>query len=253
MSRLSIRFHDELNDFLRDSQQGKMITQDFDGNPAVKHIIEALGVPHTEVERIEINSEGVDFFHHVLDGDNVEVFPYTIHSRLMKMRSHGIARNNICFILDNHLGKLANYLRMLGFDVLYRNDYQDAELARIASQDARVLLTRDRRLLMRKVIEVGYWIRSKIPREQLMEVVRNFSLEQQITPFRRCLECNGSLQPIRKEVVLDRLEPLTKKYYQEFYICEKCQKIYWKGSHYQRMLKFIDGISEKRDFIDEKT
>ena len=144
------------------------------------------------------------------------------------------------FVVDNHLGRMAYYLRMLGFDTLYRNDYQDDELAQTAEQEGRILLTRDRRLFMRNQVQRGYWVRSLSPRQQILEVVQRYNLKAQITPFRRCIRCNGILQLVSKEAVLDRLEPLTRLYFDDFRICPDCQQVYWKGSHYERMRQFID-------------
>jgi uncharacterized protein with PIN domain len=144
-----------------------------------------------------------------------------------------------CFILDNHLGQLATYLRMLGFDSLYQNDYQDDELAQVSSQEERVLLTRDRRLLMRKAIRRGYCIHQTDPRLQAAEVLRRFNLFGQVRPFQRCLRCNSPLLVVSKQDVIERLEPLTKRYYDEFHICPSCNQIYWKGSHFEHMQQMI--------------
>ena len=143
------------------------------------------------------------------------------------------------FLLDNHLGRLAAYLRMLGFDCLYEIDYDDEELAEILQKDERILLSRDRRLLMRKVVTLGYCPRSLDSLEQLTEVIQRFDLTKRIAPFHRCLRCNHPLEPVSKEAVLDRLEPLTKLYFYEFQICPSCKQIYWKGSHYERMQNLI--------------
>jgi hypothetical protein len=131
---------------------------------------------------------------------------------------------------------------MLGFDTLYRNDYDDEELAESSAADGRILLTRDRRLLMRSRVQHGYWVRHKIPQQQIVEILRRFDLCDLVSPFRRCIHCNGLLKPVSKEKVLHRLEPLTKKYYQQFRICPDCERIYWQGSHYEHMLQFIDQV-----------
>jgi uncharacterized protein with PIN domain len=133
---------------------------------------------------------------------------------------------------------------MLGFDCLYQNDYDDAKLAAIADQEGRILLTRDRRLLMRKLIVHGYCLRSLDSFEQLIEVIHRFELTDRTQPFHRCLRCNHLLEPVKKEAVLDRLEPLTKQYFDDFHICPDCQQIYWKGSHYERMVKVIEQVNE---------
>ncbi len=149
------------------------------------------------------------------------------------------------FVLDSHLGRLAHYLRMLGFDTLYRNDFHDDELADFSAADYCILLTRDRRLLMRSRVQYGYWVRHKIPHQQIVEMLRRFELCDLATPFRRCIHCNGLLQPVSKEQVLHRLEPLTKRYFEQFRICPDCDRIYWQGSHYERMLHFIDQVIEE--------
>ena len=232
MSRQAyFHFNGALNDFLPLDGRGLSIRCTFNAGQSVKHLIESLGVPHTEVERIQVNGEPVEFSYQVADGDRVEVYPASPIQ---------LQASEPGFILDNHLGRLAFYLRMLGFDALYRNDFHDGELARLSSQEGRILLTRDRRLLMRNLVTQGYWVRSKVPRQQLLEVVQRFDLRAAIVPFRRCMRCNGMLQPASKEAVLDRLEPLTRLYYDEFRICRDCSQVYWKGSHYERMQRFIE-------------
>jgi uncharacterized protein with PIN domain len=134
---------------------------------------------------------------------------------------------------------------MLGFDAMYQSDYQDDQLAQITVEQNRILLTRDRQLLMRKTIRFGYAIRSLLPDEQVIEVIRRFGLNKLlITPFHRCLRCNTPIEAVLKEVILHRLEPLTKKYFHEFHICPECERVYWKGSHYDRMGKLISRLVE---------
>ena len=241
MKQAQFRFHAELNDFLAPKVKGATITCLINGDQSVKHLIESLGVPHPEVSRILVNESPVDFSYIVQDADKIDVYPITPAEQIARLP--GERR----FILDNHLGRLAVYLRMLGFDSLYRNDYHDEELALVANQEERILLTRDVRLLMRNLVGNGYWVRSKIPREQLVEVVERFGLTSHIQPFRRCMRCNGILQPVSKERVLERLEPLTKLYYHEFRICPRCDRVYWKGSHYERMQKFLDQVITEVD------
>ena len=205
---------------------------------SVKHLIESLGVPHTEVGRVLVNGVQVDFSYLVKEGDQVEVHPCSNAGKADN------AQSLPTFILDNHLGRLAAYLRMLGFDVLYRNDFQDEELARVCNQEQRILLTRDKRLLMRNLVTRGYWLRSKIPRLQLEEVVGRFGLAGITQPFQRCVRCNEPLVPVRKEDILHRLKPLTRQYYDEFRLCPACDQVYWKGSHYQRMCQLIEQVLE---------
>lgn len=229
-------FCGELKDLLKMEQSEGVIVCEFRGRQSVKHLIESLQVPHTEVGRIRIGNEVVDFNYIVKDNDFVSVEPVLDDSSIPIRK----------FVNDNHLGKLSTYMRILGFDVLYRNDFQDEELAEIASQDKRVLLTRDRALLMRRVVINGFLIRSREPRDQLEEVLKRFDLFEHIRPFKRCLSCNKPLDRISKEEVMDRLQPLTKRYYNEFHICKSCDKIYWKGSHYERMEAFLNEILQAK-------
>jgi hypothetical protein len=243
------RFFGDLDDFLIVMYKGRTIEYPFTGNPSIKHLIEALRVPHTEVGGMLVNGEPVDFSYPVKGGDQVQIYPATskltgylheLESLYLDSKPH--------FILDNHLGKLATYLRMLGFDTLYRNDFQDKELVEIACREKRILLTRDRGLLMHRSIAYGHCLRTMEPKEQVVEVLRFFDLFEMIQPFQRCLRCNTTLQVVSKDAVIDRLEPLTRRYYQEFHLCPNCNQIYWKGSHYERMERFLENIkvSEKR-------
>ena len=146
------------------------------------------------------------------------------------------------FILDNHLGKLATYLRILGFDAVYRNDYQDDTLAAKSVNLNKILLTRDRQLLMRKTIRFGYLIRSLQPEEQIFEIFQRFNLTGIVKPYHRCLRCNVPLVAVDKNSILHRLQPKTKKYFQDFHLCPQCERVYWKGSHYERMVDSVMNI-----------
>ena len=216
-----------LENLLARDLRGKEITLTFSNHQSVKHLIESLGVPHVEVGSVTANGEPVEWRYRPRTGDRIVVQPATG----CPTEPH--------FLLDNHLGRLAAYLRMLGFDSQYDNAFSDEQMAEILESDARILLTRDRRLLMRKVVRYGYCLRSLEPQEQLQEVIHRFNLKPSIKPFHRCLRCNGILQPVEKATVLDRLEPKTKLYYNEFAHCPDCDQIYWKGSHFERMEKLI--------------
>jgi hypothetical protein len=149
------------------------------------------------------------------------------------------------FVLDVHLGKLAEYLRLLGFDTLYCNQADDQELAVLSSQEGRILLTQDRGLLKRSLVTHGYFVRDTDPQQQLVEVLQRFDLQTAIAPFQRCLRCNGLLEPVAKAAISDRLLPKTREHYDEFRICSNCERIYWKGSHYERMQQFINNILQQ--------
>lgn len=240
------RFHGELNDFLPRSGKDKQCRYEFDRNPSVKDSIEAIGAPHTEVDLIIANGLSIGFDYHLADGDEVEVYPVSNEVNIsprVNLRDEPIP----VFIVDVNLGKLARLLRMSGFDAVFKNDYNDHDVARIAHEQQRIVLTRDRRLLRHKIITHGYWIRSSEPRKQLIEVLDRFTLWDDINPFNRCLECNGIIKSVPKEEVLDRLEPKTVLYYDEFFKCSDCGKVYWKGTHYDHMNSVLDEVRNLQD------
>lgn len=246
MKHAQFIFHAQLQDFLPSSDHGSKLLYSFKNKPSVKHMIEAAGIPHTEIERITVNGMDVDFKYLMTDGDRVEVYPFHAEFEDQETaRLPAVMDGEPRFVLDNHLGKLATYLRILGFDSLYQSDYQDDALARIASCEDRILLTRDCQLLMRRTVQFGYWVRKKNPPDQVLEVMLRYNLFRSIRPFHRCLRCNAVLRQVKKEDVLDRLEPLTKKYYFDFHWCAVCDQVYWKGSHYERMENFIRKVIEQ--------
>ena len=240
---VTFRFYAELNDFLPPTKRQRSFTYALELSASVKDIIEALGVPHTEVDLILVNGQSVDFTYSVQDGDHISVYPVFESldiSPLVRVRPHPLRESR--FVLDVHLGRLAAYLRLFGFDTLYRNNYSDDELAQISSSQNRILLTRDRGLLKRSIVTHGYCLRTTNPRQQLAAVLRRFDLFAAIKPFRRCLRCNGKLQPVDKAEIIDLLPPKTREYYDEFHRCAGCGHIYWKGLHYERMQQFIEGV-----------
>ncbi|MEE8136275.1 MAG: Mut7-C RNAse domain-containing protein, partial [Thermodesulfobacteriota bacterium] len=213
----------------------------FDGKPSIKDSIEAIGIPHTEVDLIVVNGNSVGFDYHMQDGDEASVYPafndVDIPNKVkLKEKPEPV------FIVDVNLGKLVKLLRMCGFDAIYSNKYTDHDIAVLAHRGKRVVLTRDRRLLRQRIITHGYWVRSTDPDQQIYEVIRRFDLFSILKPFNRCLECNGLIKPVEKDEILDQLEPKTIQYFNEFYQCLVCKKIYWKGSHYEYMSKFLDNI-----------
>jgi uncharacterized protein with PIN domain len=205
----------------------------FNGPQTIKHLVESVGIPHTEIGEIKADGERVGSSHLVRDGERIEI---------RAVEPAGESSVEPRFVIDGHLGRLAAYLRMLGLDSLYRNDYEDKELARIGVDEERILLTRDRRLLMHKNITRGQLLKSLEPEEQFREVIQRQRLKKWIRPFQRCIRCNHLLEAVRKEEVVELLQPLTKLYFEEFHICPACRQIYWKGSHYDRMQKIIEGI-----------
>jgi len=243
-SQAWFRFYEELNDFLPATRRKRRFPHAFTRRASIKDMIEALGIPHTEIEVILVNGASVDFSYIVHDGDDISVYPMfeSLDIRpLLRLRPEPLRRPR--FVLDTHLGRLARYLRLLGFDCLYRNDYHDGELARISSEQQRTLLTRDRILLQRRVVTRGYFIRATQPLQQAIEVLRRFDLCGDIRPLSRCIRCNGPLEDADKDAIRARLEPKTRRYYRRFRICADCGQIYWRGSHFGKMTRLIETIT----------
>ena len=203
LKQATFRFYEELNDFLPLDKKKVDFVRPFSGNPSIKDIIEAIGVPHVEIDLILVNGNSVDFKYILQNNDRVSVYPAfetlginnVTHLRAQPLRVS-------TFILDVHLGKLANYLRMLGFDTLYRNDNDDPEIIRISLEEHRIILTRDIGLLKVKSVTHAYFVREQHPKRQLEEVLKHFDLYKDINPFNRCIKCNGHLEPVEKEEIL---------------------------------------------------
>lgn len=246
--KINIRFHEELYDFLPPNQCNIEFKHELKETRSVKDLVESIGVPHTEIDLIIVNNKSVNFEYQVKPDDHIALYPpskyianeLNISFPLIHCQPKALAVPR--FVLDVHLGRLTAYLRMMGFDSLYRNDYDDPTLADISVNEQRILLTCDRQLLMRKQITYGYFVRSRQPRKQLLEILSRFDLFDQIKPFTRCMHCNGTTQPVSKQEIESHLLDQTKKYYNEFLQCQSCNKIYWKGSHYLKMQKIINRI-----------
>ena len=241
----NFRFYEELNDFLVPEWHKQTIEYRFDGRPAIKDPIEVLGVPHSEIDLILVNNESVGFEYQLQHGDRVAVYPVFESldiSPLQHLRARPLRVTR--FMVDVNLGKLARRLRMLGFDSAYSNRLGDAEVVDTAIREKRIILTRDRRLLFRKAVTHGYWVRSDDPATQLEEVLRRLDLGAQIRPLQRCIECNGLIESVEREQVWAELEPLTRRYYSEFYRCRDCRRVYWEGSHVEHMSDAIRQMME---------
>ncbi len=231
INRVYFRFFADLNFFLPPERREIAFAREVLGRASIKDTIEALGVPHTEVALILANGEPVDFSYIVQDEDEFSVYPASAAGEAVQYPDR--------FVLDVHLGKLANHLRMLGFDTLYRNHCDDEELAEISSRENRILLSRDIGLLKRSVVTYGYYVRNTNPQRQLVEVLQRFDLFGKIAPLCRCMNCNVLLQPIAKEAAIDRVPLKARERYTEFSECPSCSQIFWKGTHYERMQEFI--------------
>ena len=239
MSAAQFRFYAELNDFLPDQNRGNELTRYFGVSGSVKDFVESFGVPHTEVDLELANSKPVDFSCPVRDGDRVSVYPVFESLDISSVsRVRRVPLRALRFLLDVHVGRLAAYLRMAGFDTLHGNQASDSELAGIAASEGRVLLTRDRYLLMRTAVDRGHWVRSTEPKQQLLEVVKRFDLVGSMHPFTRCLECNTILEEASRETLLERLPPKIREK-DVFPVCPSCQRVYWVGSHHEGTRKLL--------------
>lgn len=242
VTTVSFRFYAGLNDFLPPDRRGKRFELRVDGRPAYKDTIESLGVPHPEVDLILVGGGPVGFGETVRDGDCVSVYPRFCEIDPGALGLAPPVPSPPRFVLDVHLGRLAAYLRALGFDTLYERYADDADLAGLSSADDRVLLTRDIGLLKRKNVALGYWLRSKQPREQLREIALQFGLAEWADPFTRCLHDNAPLESVAKRDIDARLEPGTRARHHRFWRCTRCDRLYWEGSHHARMQQFFAAL-----------
>lgn len=221
-------------------------TGHFREGASVKEMIESLGVLACEIDLILVNGESVDFSCILGDQDDISVYPvfesFDI-GPVTRLRSRPLRRTK--FILDVHLGKLARNLRLLGFDSSYQNDFTDDQILEIMRQERRTILTRDRNLLKRNAVTHGYFIRSEYPKNQTVEVIRRFDLRKSIRPFTLCLHCNQPVEEISKDKIMARLQPRTRQFYDVFFHCTACDRLFWRGSHFRRMEHFLEEIGNQ--------
>lgn len=243
MHKVYLRFYEELNDFLPEAKRKKRFAHHYIDRTSVKDLIESLGVPHTEVDLIRVNDKSVSFKYLINDGDDISIYPvfesFDI-SEIQHLRPKPLRKPK--FVADVHLGRLTRYLRMLGIDVLYENIFDDDEIIQLSLKERRAILTKDRGILKRNDVTHGYFIRSGKVEEQVKEVIRRFDLQKEIKEFTRCLECNSELIKIAKEKIVGDLPPKVNQSQEEFFKCPGCGKLYWKGTHHQKMLSFVQKI-----------
>lgn len=234
------RFYEELNDFLPPERRRVAFRYSVAGTRSVKDAIEAIGVPHTEIDLILVDGHSVGFDRVLRGGERVAVYPVFERldiAPLQHLRPRPLRAPR--FVLDVHLGKLARHLRMAGFDSLYRRDYRDSELITLSLAEQRIILTRDKGLLKQRLVTHGYYVRQTGSEEQLREVVRALQLETGLRPFTRCRECNTELHEVPKAEVLARLPEKVRDAYERFQLCPGCGRIYWEGTHYARLRRLL--------------
>ena len=239
----TFRFYEELNDFLAPAHRRQAFEVPCARGATVKHMIEALGVPHTEVELELVNGESVSFDRLLCNGDRVAVYPRFEAldiSPLLRLREHPLRVTR--FVADAHLGGLARLLRLTGFDTLYDNHFEDREIEAVARRDGRIVLTRDRELLKHRGITHGCYVHALEPARQLAELFERLDLARSARPFSLCLQCNSPLREIAKAQVEARLPPAVRARHQRFSTCDSCGRIFWEGSHWRRMRAQVDAL-----------
>jgi hypothetical protein len=234
------RFYAELNDFLPPERRYRPILREFIDDATVKDMIESMGVPHTEIDLILVNGEPAGFGSIVGDDDYISIYPVFESFDIEPVSSVRPKPLRVTkFVLDTHLGRLAAYLRMAGFDTLYRNDYTDGQLAAISRDEHRILLTRDVGLLKRGAVTHGYFIRQADPKRQFAEVIARFDLARSMQPFTLCMRCNAPLRDSSAGEIAGRVPPRVAAQFNEFRTCAVCGRVYWKGGHYERMSRML--------------
>jgi hypothetical protein len=236
-----LRFYGDLADFVSPARGGREYSVQFPELRSVKDLVESEGVPHPEVGLLLVDGASVDFDCLVGEGERVAVYPH--FSELPGNAASGIRRpplERMAFVADVHLGKLVRRLRLLGYDCWYGPDFDDAVLAEQSATENRVLLTRDRGLLMRAAVRHGIFVRSDAASEQLRQVVWRMGLANQPPRSPLCLKCNAALESVSREEVRDSIPAYTYQNMGPFLRCTHCRAVYWKGTHWPKLRRFID-------------
>jgi len=236
----TFRFYAELGDFLPDARRQRDFDHTFSGTPSVKDTIEALGVPHVEVDLVVVDGRSVGFAHRLRGGERVAVYPVfegidiapALHLRPAPLRETR-------FVLDGHLGKLARLLRLLGFDAACDTALDDAAIVRVALGEHRIILTRDRDLLKRGEVTHGLWIRSTHAETQARQVIDRLDLRAGVRPFTRCTACNSEITDAAKGEVAGDLPDHVRATHDRFTRCAGCGRVYWEGTHFDRLRETV--------------
>ena len=245
MPKATFRFYEELNDFLPREKRKRDFQAFFPQKSTVKDVIESLRVPPAQVDLILVNGASVGFTCPLEGGERISVYPVFESLDIRPCRNLGPnPLRHLRFVTDIHLGRLTRYLRLFGFDTLYYNDFNARGLIEVSVREARVLLTRNSRLLKHKVITRGILIRDVDPRSQLKSILQRLDLHAEARPFSRCLCCNGHVRPISKQEVAHRHPSSIRAGYPAFFSCSSCNRVYWKGTHFKRMSRFVQEMLE---------
>ncbi len=241
--RVTVRCYAELNDFLPRQRRQLAFEETCAWRSPVKDFIESLGIPHTEIDVLLVNGEPSDLERTLEEGDRVAVYPvfeaFDV-SEVSRVRPRPL--REVRFVADVHLGRLAAWLRLAGFDTAYWDRATDADLVRRSRDEHRILLTRDQALLKRSAITHGSYVRATDPESQLAEVASRFHLAALARPFTRCTRCNTPLEPASPASVAERVPPASRACFDRFLHCPGCGRIYWEGSHYRRLLDLVERV-----------
>jgi len=243
MPEATFRFYEELNDFLPKHKRKTDFRAGFQGKRSIKDMIEAIGVPQTEIDLVLVNGESLDFSYILKDGDRVSVYPVFESLNIENAtRLRKIPLRRTKFIADTHLGDIVKYMRALGLDVHFDPSISSRKIIEISMEEDRIILTKSRNLLKFKEVTHGIFIRPGTCEEQIRRIVDYLDIRDQIRPFSRCLHCNSLFRSIPKESIAHRIPPKTKELCDKYVRCESCARIYWKGTHYVSMQKVVDRI-----------
>jgi hypothetical protein len=245
LGRVLVRCYAELNDYLPEARRQRGLSVPFSAAASIERLIAGLGIPAAAVEVALVNGTSSRLDHGLQAGDRVSLYPLFESfdvTPLLRLRDRPLRR--VRFVADAHLGRLARYLRLLGFDTLFENDPGDAELARISAHEGRILLSRDKRLLQRRILTHALWIPAIRPREQLAYLVDRLDLRGLFRPFTRCTLCNGRLVEVKEDVPDLPVPPGIRAVFKTFWRCEGCDRIYWQGSHYDRLRAFVEQLAK---------
>lgn len=225
MQTVVLTFDSNLTPLLPQALRGHPVARAWADDATLKHAIEALGVPHTEVGQVLVDGRPMALEAMLPARGYVAVS--AVEPLLPTAPLH--------FLCDAHLGATARLLRMAGFDTAYDNNYADAAIEALAHEEDWIVLSRDRELLKRRGIRRGAFIRAREPQAQMREIVTRLRLADVAKPFSRCLECNVLLRMLSQEEASASVPPRVRERQRLFSTCDVCRRIYWPGSHWARM------------------
>ncbi len=253
MISVKFKFYGNLNDHLPLRKRVGSYSADVTPRSSVKDAIQSQHIPWVEIDFLKVNGNAVPLTILLHENDEIEVWPKDyLPIGDLPIGDSPISdslilpyTNPISFLLDVHLGKLAGYMRLCGFDTAYFNyDIGDSELVKQAAEENRVLLSCDRFLMMRKQLIWGYVVRNRDPKKQLVEVLEYFDLNDKTDPFRRCMSCNGELIKADESIIEQKAPPKVLKRFKDHLFlyreCILCKKLFWPGDHYVKMLHLLD-------------